>query len=75
MLSLISIILIPLAIVVVRLAMRWATLVSGMTDLIKNNDEAHVEIVKQMGIDRSATNQRLRYLEEYFMQNGMRLRR
>ena len=78
-LSILGIILIPILGVLIRGMVRWIrtedelkVLVADVRELIENKDKVHSDILNQMRFDRDATNQRLRYLEEYFMSHGMR---
>ena len=73
--------LIPAVVLMYRVITRWikredkiTALADNMTHIVENNDRAHQEIITQMRYDRSVTDRRLRWFEEYFMQNGMRLR-
>jgi hypothetical protein len=78
-LSVIGILLIPLIRMAWLAMVRWIStetqlkqLVKDVGTLVENQDTVHSAIYKQMQIDREATNTRLRYLEEYFMNHGMR---
>jgi hypothetical protein len=75
LLSLIGMLLIPVLVLLWRAAVNWTKLSDNVSHIIETNDTAHQDIVNQMAHDRQATNQRLRYLEEYFMNLGMRPRR
>lgn len=74
LLSLIGVLLIPVLVLLWRAAVNWTKLSDNVQHIIKTNDAAHRDIVDQMSRDRNATDRRLRYLEEYFM-NGRRPRR
>lgn len=70
-LSALGIIFIPLLIVLIRGIVKWTRvedkldeLVRDMGQLIKDKDETHNAMLQQMGDDRSATDRRLRWLEE-----------
>lgn len=70
-LSAIGIIFIPLLVVLIRGIVKWTRvedkldeLVKDMGQLIRDKDETHNAIIKQMGDDRRATDKRLRWLEE-----------
>lgn len=71
--------LIPAVIIMIRGAVKWtrtedqlAHLVARVGDLVEDKDEVHREILEQMRLDREATNTRLRYLEEFWMDRGRR---
>ena len=40
-------------------------------DVIKNEDNVHAAILEQMKFDRDATDKRLRFMEEYWMNSGL----
>ena len=78
-LSIIGIILIPILAVALRTMVKWVRtedqlqqLVDEVKQLVTDKDKVHSEILGELRADRDATNTRLRYLEEYFMGNGMR---
>lgn len=80
-LTIIAVILIPGVALLVRGTMKWThtsdkidNMANSMEQIVTNNDAAHQAIINQMTNDREATNRRLRWFEEYFMQNGMRVR-
>jgi hypothetical protein len=75
LLAIIGVLLIPAVVLLWRAAVNWTRLTDDVKHIVQNNDQAHQNIVSQMSHDRSVTNERLRYMEEYFMQNGMRPRR
>lgn len=71
-LAVIGVILIPLLALLIRIAMKWTRLEDRVTDIaddlkeiIEDKDRAHAEIMTQMREDRTANNQRLRWLEEH----------
>lgn len=45
-------------------------LTKDMKELVESKDKVHVAMYDQMKIDRDATNQRLRYLEEFWITLG-----
>jgi hypothetical protein len=75
LLSVIGILLIPVLVLLWRAAVNWTKLSDAVKHIMKTNDDGHKAIVEQMAYDRKATNERLLYLERYFMEHGMRPRR
>ena len=49
---------------------KQATLIMNIEKLVKDKDEVHREIIAQMREDRTATNKRLRWLEENVWNEG-----
>lgn len=77
-LSVISIVVIPIIVLLVRGAVKWTrveskleSLVSSVDKLVKDKDTVHNEIIVQMRDDRKATDRRLRWLEEHLWRGGM----
>ena len=71
-LSLTSVLLIPSLILLVRLVAKWTKveerlgeLANDMSELVKDKDKVHSEMLGQMREDRAATDKRLRWLEEH----------
>ena len=80
--SLISILLIPALILLVRLVSKWTKVESGlleltkdMGELVRDKDKVHSEMLGQMREDRAATDRRLRWLEENLWARDVRERR
>lgn len=76
-LSSLAVIFIPILIVLIRGAVKWTrtedqlgTLVSKVEELVDAKDKVHTEILEQMRTDRAATDKRLRYIEEFWMDSG-----
>lgn len=94
-LTVLSVLLIPALVVLVRGAIKWtrtedklSNLVEDVTQLVANKDathadlvqqmtknteaeaRVHAEILEQMRVDRQATDRRLRYIEEFWMEQG-----
>ena len=81
-LAVFSVLLIPALAIMIRGAIKWtrtedklATLVDDMKELIADKDRVHAEILEQMRVDRDATDKRLRYIEEFWMDAGRRAMR
>jgi hypothetical protein len=77
-----GVLLIPAIVILLRGAVKWtrtedrlAELVTDMRELMVDKDKIHAEMLEQMRLDRDATDKRLRYLEEFFMDRGRSLRR
>jgi hypothetical protein len=73
-LSIIGIILIPVLGFLIRGAVKWtrtedrlATLVDDVRELVNSSERVHTAMYDQMRADRDATNKRLRFIEEWFM--------
>lgn len=71
MISALAVIFIPLLIALIRGIVKWTRvedkldeLVKDMSQLIKDKDATHEAMLRQMTDDRSATDRRLRWLEE-----------
>lgn len=75
LLGIIGVLLIPVLGLLWRTAVKWTRLSDDVKHIVETNDAAHRDIVNQMAHDRQSADQRLRYLEEYFMASGMRFRR
>jgi hypothetical protein len=78
-LTVFSALLLPALAIMYRGAVKWtrtedrlATLVEDVRELIADKDKVHAEILEQMRVDRDATDRRLRYIEEFWMDNGRR---
>ena len=71
MISVMSIIVIPLLVSVFRAALRWKGIedklekvVTDIREIVDDKNRIHTELVGMMREDREATNRRLRWLEE-----------
>lgn len=69
--SVVGILLVPLIVLLFRVVVNATRLedkvqniADDLTELVKDKDKTHAEILTQMREDRQATNQRLRWLEE-----------
>jgi hypothetical protein len=78
-LAIFSVLLLPALAILLRGAIKWtrtedklATLVEDVRELIADKDRVHAEILEQMRVDRDATDRRLRYVEQWFMDQGFR---
>lgn len=78
-LAVFSVLLIPALAILIRGAVKWtrtedklAELVGDVRQLIADKDKVHGEILEQMRVDRDATDKRLRYIEEFWMDAGRR---
>ena len=72
-----SVLMIPALAVLVRGAVKWtrtedrlAELVADVRELIADKDRMQEQVLEQMRTDREATDRRLRYLEEFWMDRG-----
>lgn len=79
MLGIFSVLLLPALGILIRGAVKWTrtedklgTLIENVGKLVDDKDRAHHEMLEQMRADREATNTRLRYLEEFWMDRGRR---
>ncbi len=77
LLSAIGIIFIPMLVVLVRGIVKWTRVedkldevIRDMKELVLDKNKVHLEITTQMREDRSATDKRLRWLEEYLWSRG-----
>jgi hypothetical protein len=80
-LTVFSVLLLPALAILIRGAVKWtrtedqlAILVGDVGQLVADKDKVHAEILEQMRIDRDATDRRLRYIEEFWMDSGRRRR-
>lgn len=71
LLSVMSVIIIPLFILMIRGIIKWTRvedkldqLVSDMRNIVIDKEKTHEAMLRQMGEDRMATDRRLRWLEE-----------
>lgn len=78
-LAVFSALLIPAVVILTRGTMKWsktefqlATLIESVKDLIVDKEKMHAELMEQMRTDREVTDRRLRYLEEFWMEQGRR---
>ena len=76
-LSIITTLLIPLVIFLVRGAIKWTRVeakidhaINELSNIVADKDKVHTEIYMQMREDRAATDRRLRWLEEYLWKRG-----
>lgn len=49
---------------------KLGALVGDIRELVDDKDRAHHEMLEQMRLDRDATDRRLRYLEEFWIDKG-----
>lgn len=78
-LGVVSALLIPLIVVLIRGAIKWTRVESKLDHAIEelkrisaDKDKIHTEIYSQMTQDREATNRRLRWLEEHLWKGDKR---
>lgn len=78
-LTIIGVIIIPTLVLLVRGTIKWTRtedqlreLVGDVRQLVDAKEKVHSEMYAQMREDRSATDKRLRYIEEWFMNGGHR---
>lgn len=71
-LGVMSVLVIPLLIFIVKLSMRWTkvesnliTLTTSLQALVRDKDATHEVMLSTMRDDRNATDRRLRWLEEH----------
>ena len=57
-----------------RVEVRQDVLIRDVSALVESKDKTHQAMLEQMRLDRDATNQRLRYIEEWFMTTHGRIR-
>lgn len=76
-LGVLSVVLIPLLVIAYRVVIKWTRMESNLgaisadvRELVTTRDATQREMLEQMRHDREATDKRLRYLEEYWMQKG-----
>lgn len=76
-LTVVAVLLIPVIVILVRGAIKWthvedklSELVTDVGQLVANKDKVHSEMLEQMRLDREATDRRLRFIEEWFMNRG-----
>lgn len=76
-LATISVIVAPLMVMIIRMAVKWTrveeklnTVVGELREIVGNGDRVHLAIMDEIRRDRDATNQRLRWLEEYLWKKG-----
>jgi uncharacterized membrane protein YhiD involved in acid resistance len=72
-----AIIIIPLVVLLFRIAIKWTktedkldTIAVDLKKIVEDKDRVHQEITQQMTDDRKATDRRLRWLEEHIWKNG-----
>jgi len=77
LLSVLSVLIIPALVILVRGAVKWtrtedklSTLVDDVRELVEQKDKVHAAMLEQMRVDRDATDKRLRFIEEWFMTSG-----
>lgn len=75
--SVISIIVIPCGLYLIRSMLHWAQLeskidaaINDIKDLVLSKDQVHETLWNEIRTDRAATNQRLRWLEEHLWKGG-----
>lgn len=75
--SFIAVILIPCLILMIRGAIKWtrtedklSTLVDDIHEMVLGSEKIHAAMYEQMREDRSVTDKRLRFIEEWFMRGG-----
>jgi hypothetical protein len=78
-LAIIATLLIPTVVFLVRGAIKWTRVeskldhaISELSEIAADKDRVHHEIYVQMREDRTATDKRLRWLEEYLWKRGDR---
>lgn len=78
-LAVFSVLLIPALVILLRAAVKWTrtedklgALVEDVKQLVDDKAKIHAEILEQMRVDRDATDRRLRYIEEFWMDAGRR---
>lgn len=71
-LTVVSVIVIPGVVLLIRLAVKWTTLESklaGLVDDVKqiiiDKDKVHLMIMEEIKADRAASDRRLRWLEQH----------
>lgn len=76
-LGIVTTLLIPLIVFLIRGAIKWTrveskldSVVTELRSITADKDKVHSEIYSQMREDRAATNKRLRWLEEYLWRRG-----
>jgi hypothetical protein len=76
-LTVISVLLLPTLVLMVRGVVKWtrtedrlSELVTDVKTLVDDQDKVHTAMLEQMRTDREATDRRLRFIEEWFMQRG-----
>lgn len=76
-LAIVTAVLIPVIILLIRGAVKWTrveskldNVVSELRQIVENKDKVHAEMLGQMRDDRAATDRRLRWLEEYLWRKG-----
>lgn len=50
-------------------------LTDGIKEVVSEQTSVHREMYEQMRVDREATDKRLRFIEEYWMQSGQKRKR
>lgn len=72
-----AVLIIPSMVILLRGAVKWtrtedklSELIDDVHKLVSDKDRVHAEMLEQMRLDRDATDRRLRYLEEFFMDLG-----
>ena len=70
-LAIVSVLVVPLIVVLIRGAIKWTRVetkldqaIARLDDIVRDKDETHRVMIQQMTDDRKATDQRLRWLEE-----------
>lgn len=72
-----AVLFVPAITVLIRATIKWTRVESRLDEiandlvaLIKDKDQAHIEILTAMREDRQATDKRLRWLEEHLWNQG-----
>jgi hypothetical protein len=78
-LTVIAVLLIPGLTLLWRGAVKWTrvevkldAVVKDLSKIVEDKDRTHAELAAQMREDRTATNSRLRWLEEHLWKNGVK---
>lgn len=79
LMSVVSVLLIPAIILMINVSMKWTraqdrieNLTDDVQELIRQKDKVHADMLTQMREDRTATDRRLRWLEENLWRYGSR---
>lgn len=77
LLAVVAVLFIPTIVILIRGAIKWtrtedklSTLIEDFREMMTDKDKMHGEILEQMRVDREATDRRLRFIEEFWMQKG-----
>jgi hypothetical protein len=77
LLTVMSVLIIPALIILVRGAVKWTrtedslnSLMKSVEKLVEDKEKVHAAIITQMTADREATDRRFRFIEEFWMSAG-----